>query len=364
MADGSTAGLPEGLGLVGLGLGLGIALGSRCCVSGSAKATLEATTSPPAQEQGDTSAVMQSGSAPSSIQAEMLRAAADPITCGSDGMRRSAVYARHGMVSCSQPLASEIGLRVLQSGGNAVDAAIAMAAALAVTTPTMTGLGGDMFMLFWDAKERKVKALNGSGRCPKALTVETVREAMGVGEEGLAYEGTAGVPDPKSIHCITVPGSCAGWCDAVEHWGSKPISEVLQPAIELAKEGFAVAPISSVMWNASRKFFDKWKHGAGQTELLLPSGHAPQPGEIFANPAMAKVLECIAVGGKDAFYKGEIAERIVSHSADATHVRTSTLRFHTVYLSHKSLCFANHCVMVASVLPGSRWKLCSRRAGR
>ena len=370
----------------------GVVLG-KCCFA-------PATQPPAATTQNGGDGIMQPGSAPANLQAEIMRAAADPITRGSDGHRRSAVYARHGMVSCSQPLASEIGLRVLQAGGNAVDASIAMAAALAVTTPTMTGLGGDMFMLYWDAKERKVKALNGSGRCPKALTAETVRAAMGVGEEGLPHEGTAGVPDPKNIHCVTVPGSCAGWCDAVERWGSKPMSEVLQPAIDLAADGFPVAPISSVMWNASacvphsphqnmhncplgrtrlrpslnfRNVFSETvavcvhvrlfvsqqvlremearggksraaaafrPRPAGPSDFIqsyyqktrnrehiiyLPS-QAPdrnqtaqmgnmhvlwQPGEIFSNPAMAKVLREIGAKGKDAFYKGEIAERIV-----------------------------------------------------
>ncbi len=164
--------------------------------------------SPTGSEQGGLTGAM-------SLQEQLLRAAAGPIHAGADRLRRSPVYARRGMVSSSQPLATEAGLRILRAGGNAVDAAVAVAAALAVTTPAMTGLGGDMFMLFWDTAAKEVKALNGSGRAPEALTVEAVREAMGVGAEGMAYEGTAGVPDPKHVHCVTVPGACAGWCDAI-----------------------------------------------------------------------------------------------------------------------------------------------------
>ena len=264
------------------------------------------TAGPSPTEQGGLTGAM-------SLQEELLRAAAGPIHAGADRLRRSPVYARRGMVSSSQPLATEAGLRILRSGGNAVDAAIAVAAALAVTTPAMTGLGGDMFMLFWDAAAKEVKALNGSGRAPEALTVEAVREAMGVGAEGMAYEGTAGVPDPKHVHCVTVPGACAGWCDAVEKWGSMSISEVLQPAIELASGGFPVAPISAVMWGNHAASLRKWQHGAA-AELLLdgPDGpRAPHPGEIFRNPALADVLREIAAEGKAGFYTGRAARAIV-----------------------------------------------------
>ena len=273
---------------------------------------------PPPTKRQKASAEAAAAAAPS-LQEEIMRAATAPIARGTGRLRRSPVYARHGMVSCSQPLASEAGLRILKSGGNAVDAAIAMAAALNVTTPTMTGLGGDMFMLYWDAKEKAVKALNGSGRSPAALTVEAVREAMGVDPQlhdgGMEYEGTAGVPDTKSIHCVTVPGSCAGWCDAIECWGSKSMADVLQPAIELAAEGYPVAPVCAAMWDAASPSLSKWEHGAAAELLVQPADgsapRAPGAGEIFTNPALAESLREIATGGKDAFYRGRVAERIV-----------------------------------------------------
>ena len=253
-----------------------------------------------------------------SLQAELMEAAVAPIAAGSDRLRRSPVYSRHGMVATSQPLASEVGLRVLREGGNAVDAAIAIAAALSVTTPTMTGLGGDMFLLYFDAKTKTVHALNGSGRSPAALTVEAVRTAMGVGADGMEYEGTAGVPDPKHPHCITVPGSCAGWCDAVETWGSWRMAQVLAPAIELASEGFPVAPVCAFMWSEAAPTLHKWGSCGAAAELLIkdsnaPGGmRAPRAGELFSNPALANTLTEIADGGKDAFYRGRAAQAIVA----------------------------------------------------
>ncbi|MGE5072718.1 MAG: gamma-glutamyltransferase, partial [Anaerolineae bacterium] len=140
--------------------------------------------------------------------------------------RRSAVFGRGGMVAASQPLAVAAGVEILSRGGNAADAAVAVAAALNVTEPTSTGIGGDMFALYFDGSTQQVSALNGSGRAPSTLTLERLKR-----------EGYSELP-PYHPYTITVPGACAGWCDLVERHGSLPLHAILSPAIRLADEGF------------------------------------------------------------------------------------------------------------------------------
>ena len=206
---------------------------------------------------------------------------------------RSPVYGRHGMVASSQPLATAAGLEILRRGGNAADAAVAVAAALNVTEPTSTGLGGDAFALFYDSKTLKVTALNGSGRCPAGLTLERI-QAEGLGD---------GLP---ALHpyTITVPGACAAWCDVVERHGRLSMAEVLQPAIRLAEDGFPVAPITSWFWrNSADRLLSKTPNGS---EMLIDE-HGPAAGEIFRNLGLARTMRVIAAGGKDAYYQGDIA---------------------------------------------------------
>mmetsp|Transcript_3114 Transcript_3114/g.3831 ORF Transcript_3114/g.3831 Transcript_3114/m.3831 type:complete len:190 (-) Transcript_3114:15-584(-) len=181
--------------------------------------------------------------------------------------RRSPVYARHGMVASSQPLASEIGLSILKSGGNAIDAAIAITAALNVTEPCSTGLGGDCFLLYYDAKEKTVHALNGSGRAPKGLTLEKARKDAAK-RAGLALEKESELKRiPSSdVHAVTVPGSAAGWDDAIKRWGSMSLAEVLQPAIVLAEEGFPVGDVTAYLWKQGKYQLKNGPHG---NELLL-----------------------------------------------------------------------------------------------
>lgn len=209
---------------------------------------------------------------------------------------RSPVFGRNGMVASSQPLATAAGLEILRRGGNAADAAVATAAALNVTEPTSTGLGGDAFALFFNAKTEKVTALNGSGRSPAALTIDRIRR------EGLGD----GLP---ALHpyTITVPGACAAWCDMVDRHGRLSMAEVLQPAIHLAEDGFPVAPITSWFWrNSADRLLSKTPNGY---EMLI-DGHGPAAGEIFRNPGLAHTMRVIADGGKEAFYQGEIAQAI------------------------------------------------------
>jgi len=223
------------------------------------------------------------------------RTSGDPLPFGS---RRSPVYAARGMVASSQPLASEAGLEILMQGGNAADVAVATAAALNVTEPTSTGLGGDCFALFYDGETGKVTALNGSGRAPAALRLDLLRR------QGFEKE----LP-PFHAHTITVPGACAGWCDLAERHGSLPMDRILAPGIRLAEEGFPVAPITAYYWAGGAK--RQLAQAPGGRQLLI-DGRAPRAGEIFRNPGLARTFRLIAKGGKDAFYKGALAEKIAS----------------------------------------------------
>jgi gamma-glutamyltranspeptidase / glutathione hydrolase len=210
--------------------------------------------------------------------------------------RRSPVMGNQGMVATSQPLAVAAGLEILAAGGNAADAAVATAAALNVTEPTSTGIGGDCFALFFDAKNSKISALNGSGRAPEALTLQRVRQ------EGFSNELPALHP-----FTVTVPGACAGWCDLVENHGRLGMSEVLQPAIRLAEQGYPVALITAYFWE--RGVVRQLSQALGGQELTI-DGRAPRAGEIFRNPGLARTLRMIADGGKAAFYQGEIAKAV------------------------------------------------------
>jgi gamma-glutamyltranspeptidase/glutathione hydrolase len=216
--------------------------------------------------------------------------------------RRSPVYARRGMVASSQPLASQAGLEVLTMGGNAADAAVATAAALNVTEPMSTGLGGDCFALFYDAESKAVTALNGSGRAPAGLTLDRLaRQGIGAGR------GLKPLP-PFDANTITVPGAAAGWCDAVEAWGALDMPKVLAPAIRLAEEGFPVAPLTAFFWQLEA---ERLGVSPGGAELTV-EGRGPRAGEIFRNPTLAASMRAIAEGGKEAFYRGEIGEKIAA----------------------------------------------------
>ncbi|MFP6606319.1 MAG: gamma-glutamyltransferase family protein [Myxococcota bacterium] len=205
---------------------------------------------------------------------------------------------RAGMVASSQPLATAAGLRILREGGNAADAAIATAAALNVTEPGSTGIGGDCFGLFFDATTRHVTALNGSGRAPARLDLVRLRE-VGYGDR---------LP-PFDAHTVTVPGACAGWSDMLERHGRLSLSDVLTPAIELAEDGYPVAPMTAGLWRSAVE--RQLSRCPGGAELLL-DGRAPNAGEIFRNPTLGRTFRRIAEGGTEAFYRGEIAAAIAA----------------------------------------------------
>ena len=203
--------------------------------------------------------------------------------------------ARHGMVATSQRAATEAGVEILRAGGNAADAAIAAAAALNVTEPTSTGLGGDCFALFYEAASGAITALNGSGRAPAALTLDLI-----------AAQGLAELPRFHP-HTITVPGACAGWCDLLERHGKLSRARVFEPAIRLAEEGFAVGENTAHFWARGLE----QRKGAANLDELAIDGRAPRAGERFTNPGLARTLRAIADGGKDAYYRGEIAAALV-----------------------------------------------------
>lgn len=212
---------------------------------------------------------------------------------------------RNGIVASSQYFASLAGLDMLRSGGNAMDAAIAAAATISVTEPMMTGMGGDVFILFYEAKSGKVYALNGSGRSPKNLTREYFHAKLSAGK----FEAI----DGNSWEAVTVPGAVDAWTTALERFGSKPLKEVLAPAIRYAEEGFPVTQTIAQDWaeGAPALHKDQW---AKQTYLI--AGKAPEPGSVFKNPNLAESLRLVAEGGRDAFYRGPIAREIVRYASE------------------------------------------------
>ena len=208
--------------------------------------------------------------------------------------RRSMVVARRGMVSTSNPLASQAGLAILRRGGNAADAAVAAAAVLNVTESASTGIGGDMFALTYEAKTKQVTALNGSGRSPAALTLQFMRD-----------QGHSEMP-LLSPHSVTVPGAVAGWEDLLKRHGSMTLADVLEDAIHYARDGFPVHPVYGSAWLRYGKFMQDAK-----ADDYIPGGHPPQIGQVVQLPGLAEALQAIADGGSAGFYTGKIAEAIV-----------------------------------------------------
>ena len=212
---------------------------------------------------------------------------------------RSVTVARHGMVAAAHPLAVQIGLDVLKRGGSAVDAAIAVNAALGLMEPVSCGLGGDLFAMVWDPVTAKLYGLNGSGRAPLALTPDKVPAEK---------DGTIPV---YSVYSWTVPGCADGWFELHKRFGRLPMKELLAPTIAYAREGVPVPQIIAGSWARGVWVFgDK----PGFAEVFMPGGRAPAEGEPFANPALARTLERLAAGGRDAYYRGEIADAIVAFS--------------------------------------------------
>ncbi|KAM4770735.1 glutathione hydrolase-like YwrD proenzyme [Rhinophrynus dorsalis] len=216
--------------------------------------------------------------------------------------RRSPIVCTGGCVASSQPLATNIGLDILKQGGNAADAAVAVAAALNVTEPTSTGIGGDCFCLYYRAETKQVYGLNGSGRSPRALSIDLLEQ------QGFKAENPL---PPTHAHNVTVPGAAAAWVDTVCLFGSKKLTleQILQPAIELADHGFPVSEVCAYLWNARASTLRAPNNEHGQD--LLINGQAPQHGQIFRNPLLANTFKELAKSGKKGFYEGGIAKSIV-----------------------------------------------------
>jgi gamma-glutamyltranspeptidase / glutathione hydrolase len=229
---------------------------------------------------------------------------------------RSEVLARNGMVATSQPLAAEAGLDILKRGGNAIDAAIAAAAVLNVVEPGSAGIGGDMFTIVWSAKEKKLLALNGSGRAAAGATLEHLRT---VSKDGRMPQ--------HGIDSVTVPGAVDGWDALLKRLGSMSFREVLGPAARIAEEGFGV----------TERIRNDWIYGAeilaadrDSVAAYLPSGHPPDTYAVFRNPDLAHALHVLQEQGREAFYEGEIAQAIVAKS----HTLNGTMTLQDLHNTH------------------------------
>jgi gamma-glutamyltranspeptidase/glutathione hydrolase len=208
---------------------------------------------------------------------------------------RSVVMARNGAIATSQPLATAAGLKVLQSGGNAIDAAVTAAAVLSVVEPTMNGAGGDLFAIVYDAMTKTVHGLNASGRAPAAATLDEFKK-----------RGLQRIPLRGELS-VSVPGVVDGWSELLSKHGTRTLAQTLEPAIKYARDGYAVSEIIADQWKAVESLLSRDPKTAA---IFLPGGKAPAPGDVFRNPALAASLELIAKGGRDAFYKGAIAKAI------------------------------------------------------
>jgi len=214
---------------------------------------------------------------------------------------RSVVHARHGMVAAAHPLAVQIGVDILKQGGSAVDAAIAVNAALGFLEPVSCGIGGDLFAIVWDEESGKLYGLNGSGRSPLTLTADKVPAND---------NGTIPLYSPYSW---SVPGTVDGWFELHERFGKLPMEQILAPAIRAAEEGEPVPQVIAAAWQRSRRIFGEMP---GFAATFLPDGKAPREGEVFRNPGLARSYRLIAEQGRDAFYRGPITEAIVAFSDD------------------------------------------------
>jgi gamma-glutamyltranspeptidase/glutathione hydrolase len=221
-------------------------------------------------------------------------AAYDRVT-GLPHASRSEVIAPHGMAATSQPLATQVALDILKAGGTAVDAAIAANAALGLMEPTGCGIGGDLFAIVWDAENRELTGLNASGRAPAAMTIEHFRE-----------NGIESIP-PLGPLPVSVPGAVDGWYELHERYGRLSMSEVLAPAIEYARKGFPLSEVIAYYLSRGEPYYAEYPNFAA---TYMPGGRVPRKGELFSNPRLADTYEAIAAGGRDAFYKGEIARKI------------------------------------------------------
>jgi gamma-glutamyltranspeptidase/glutathione hydrolase len=219
-----------------------------------------------------------------------------------DAGGRSTVFGTGGAVACEHPTAALIGLRVLDAGGTAADACVAMAAAMVVLSPMQTGMGGDAFLLFYEAETGSVAGIDGSGRAPGTVSVEKLRN-LGLGE----------MPELGGL-TVTVPGAVRLWEDAANRFGKQPLARLLEPAWELAENGYPVADVVARYWEEHE---DVLRENDAAARAFLPGGRAPAAGEIFSQVDLAATLSAVAMDGADAFYRGEIAASIARSAQEA-----------------------------------------------
>jgi len=230
-----------------------------------------------------------------------LQAQPDRVT-GEPFATRSEVIGPNGMVATSQPLATQIGLDILKNGGNAIDAAIAVNAALGLMEPTGSGPGGDLFAIVWSAEDQKLYGLNASGRSPRGLSYEQMKKEV-------EQRDRESIP-PYGMLPISVPGAVDGWFELHEKFGSLPMEEILEPSIEYGEEGFPVSELIAFYWDIGARIHND-EVGAFKEEMTVNgSGRAPRKGEMMTRPELANTYRILAEKGRDAFYEGEIAQKI------------------------------------------------------
>lgn len=240
--------------------------------------------------------------------------AQDRIT-GALHATRSEVLAEHGMAATSQPLATQIALDILKQGGTAADAAIAADAALGLMEPTGSGIGGDLFAIVWDGNTQQLYGLNASGRSPKSLTLADFKKM-----------GLTSIP-PFGPLPVSVPGCVDGWFELHDRFGNLPMEAILKPAIDYARNGFPVSELIAHYWALSVRSRAGYPNFL---EIFTRNGRAPRVGEIFRNPYLADTYEKIARGGRDVFYKGEIARTIAKYmKANGGYLSYDDLAGHT-----------------------------------
>jgi gamma-glutamyltranspeptidase/glutathione hydrolase len=236
----------------------------------------------------------------STILACLLVLVFAPAMAQDRSQSRSTVSSRNGVVASESVLASQVGASILEQGGNAIDAAVAVNAMMGLVAPMNDGIGGDLFAIVYEAKTGKLYGLNASGWAPKGLTADFLRA-----------QGLTRMPG-RGIHSVTVPGAVNGWQKLLTRFGRMKLAGVLAPAIDYAEAGFPVGEVVSVYWRDSEKILNE---DAPTAKTYLPLGHAPAAGEIFRNPGLAWTYRQLATNGPAAFYKGAVARKILATSA-------------------------------------------------
>jgi len=211
--------------------------------------------------------------------------------------RRSPVFTRRCVASSSSPLVTQVGLRVLEDGGNAFDAAVAMAGMMAVAEPMFSGLGGDTMILAWSAKDKKVLGLNGSGAAPSGASLDKVADRPLMPEHG--------------AQSVTIPGAVDGWCKLLERFGTRPLASLWEPAVNAARDGYPVGESIAGVWALSASPLPK-QTTPELMKIVLPDGKPPVPGQLVRFPRLAATLERVGREGREGFYAGPVAEAIAA----------------------------------------------------